>query len=403
MRLQCFANKRAWMILILSFSSGLPLALTGSTLQAWMVSEKVDIKTIGLFSLAGLPYTLKIFWAPLMDRYVPPFLGKRRGWIALTQISLILTLIRIAFCHPSSEPLTIAVLAFFISFFSASQDTVNDACKTEMLSPQEFGVGAAISNLGFRLALLFSGSFALILSDHLSWKSIYLIMAACMGLNLFSTLFISEPRHHNYSNKNLTQSIIDPFVDFFKRKSCISLLLFILLYRLDVVITFALMPPFILSLGFSNTDLGAVTKGFGLFSAIVGTFVGGSWLIRLGLEKSLWIFGLFQGFSGICFCLLAQMGHHYPMMITAVAVENFCSGMGNAAYSALFMSLCNPKFTATQYALLTSLMALTRTVAGAPTGWMAEYLGWEHYFLVSVFFMLPGLLLLTRFKEWFEK
>ena len=395
-----FLNKRMISVCLFGFSSGMPIALVGGTLQAWMASVKVDLTVIGVFSLVGLPYTLKFLWAPVLDRYIPPFLGRRRGWILASQLALVFTLAGMAFCDPVSAPGILAVLAFLVAFSSASQDIVVDAYRTEILEQSEYGLGAATANLGYRLAMLFSGATALILSDYLSWRSVYLLMAAAIGVGIFTTLWVEESKGGQQAPKTLRDAVVDPFVDFFRRKKVAELLAFIVVYKMDVVVAVALMTPFMMELGFSRTDIGAVTKGFGLVATIIGTFFGGAWLARLGVKRSLWIFGVLQGISGVCFYFLAKLGHNYPMMVTAIAAENFFSGMGNAAYTAFLMSLCNPRFTATQFALVSSLMAFTRTVAGAPTGWLAKAVGWEYYFLISIVLMSPGLLLLTRYDAW---
>jgi PAT family beta-lactamase induction signal transducer AmpG len=396
-------TRRMLVVLFLGFSSGIPLALTGGTLQAWMASLHVDLALIGVFSLVGLPYTLKFLWAPMMDRYVPPFLGRRRGWMVMSQFALVIALVSMAFSDPVQSPLILAVFALLVAFASASQDIVVDAYKTELLDPTEFGMGAATANVGYRLALLFSGAFALILSDQISWRAIYLIMAASVGIGIATSFLAPEPLLSVKAPQSIREAMVDPWIDFFHRKKVVDLIAFIIFYKMDVVFAVALMTPFMMELGFTKTDIGAVTKGFGLVATLLGTFAGGAWLSRLGIKKSLWVFGILQGISGICFYLLAKVGHHYPMMIVTIAAENFFSGMGNAAYAAFIMSLCNPRFTATQFALLTSLMALTRTLAGAPTGWLAKSLGWDHYFLFSVLLMIPGLLLLTRFDEWMNR
>lgn len=397
--LKVFANKRMLAILFLGFSSGIPLALVGSTLQAWMATRKVDLTIIGIFSLVGLPYTLKFVWAPWMDRFIPPFLGRRRGWILISQTVLVLAISAMAFCDPLESPSLLATLAFIVAFASASQDIVIDAYRTELLDENEFGAGAAVANLGYRCAMLFSGGLALILSDHLPWKTVYLIMAGTFVFGMMTSFLAPEPEKKPKVPKSMKEAIVDPFVEFFQRKRVFSLLSFIIVYKLDVVVAMALMTPFMMELGFTKTDIGAVTKGFGLIATLTGTFVGGAWLARLGIYRSLWIFGILQGISGICFYALACLGHNYPMMVTTIAVENFFSGMGNAAYAAFLMSLCNPKFTATQFALLSSLMALTRTVAGAPTGWLAKTVGWQSYFLISIALAIPGLFLLSRLSE----
>lgn len=407
--LRLFCNRRMLTVLLLGFSSGVPLALTGGTLQAWMATEKVDLTVIGIFSLVALPYTLKFLWAPLMDEFTPRFLGRRRGWILITQLALILAISSMSFFSPAQTPATLAALAFLVAFASASQDIVVDAFRTELLVPAEFGAGAAMTNLGYRVAMLFSGAIAFIMADHLPWHTVYLIMAASVGVGVLTTLFLApEPKLDPKTKKSLRThhwktAILEPFLEFFRRPGVADLVLFIIIYKLDVVVATFLMTPFMMELGFTKTDIGTVTKGFGLVATIIGTFAGGALLNRIGLHKALVSFGILQAVSGICFFILAKVGHHYPMMVTTIAVENFCSGMGNAAYAAFLMSLCNPRFTATQFALLTSLMALTRTLAGVPTGWMAKSLGWEAYFLISIFMGIPGLLLLFRYPRWVSK
>ncbi len=398
--LSIFTNRRMLTIFLFGFSSGVPLSLVGSTLQAWMATQKVDLAVIGIFSLVGLPYTLKFFWAPALDRFVPPFLGRRRGWILIAQLGLIGSIAAMAFFDPALSPGVIACIALSVAFFSASQDVVVDAYRTEILVPSEYGMGAAVANLGYRLAMLFSGAFALILADHLPWGQVYLVMAAAMSVGILTNLLSTEPILKARAPRSMKEAVIEPLREFFQRRGVVELVSFIVVYKLDVVVTLALMTAFMLELGFTSTEIGTVSKGFGLVATIAGTFVGGAWFMRLGMERSLWIFGILQGISGLCFIALARLGHSYPMMIAAISSENFFSGMGNAAYSAFLMSLCNPKFTATQFALLTSLMALTRTIAGTPTGWLAKAVGWETYYVIALLLMIPGLLLLTRFKKW---
>jgi PAT family beta-lactamase induction signal transducer AmpG len=400
MKFSQFLDRRMIAVFLLGFSSGLPLALTAGTLQAWMTSRNVDLALIGIFSLVGLPYTLKFLWAPFLDRYIPPFLGRRRGWILLSQVSLVLTISTLAFLDPATNPWGVAAVALCISFFSASQDIVVDAYKTEILTPSEFGFGAATANLGYRIAIVVSGAVALILSDIYEWQTVYLIMAAVMSLGLITSFFAPEPSVVARKPKSLRHAVVDPFLEFFQRKGSVEVIAFVALYKLDVVVTLALMTTFMLNLGFTKTEIGTVTKGVGLVATLAGTFAGGIWMIRLGLKRSLWTFGILQGVSGLSFYILARVGHHYPMMVITILCENFFSGMGNAAYAAFLMGLCNPRFTATQFALLSSLMALSRTIAGAPTGWFAKTYGWEAYYLFALFLAIPSLLLLTRYNKW---
>jgi PAT family beta-lactamase induction signal transducer AmpG len=398
--IKAFGNRRIAAVLLLGFASGVPLALTGATLQAWMASEKVDLTVIGLFSLVAWPYTVKFLWSPLMDRFVPPFLGRRRGWISVCQILLILSIIAMGFSDPVHAPGITAVIAVFVAFFSASQDVVVDAYRTDVLEKDEIAPGASVYILGYRIATLVSGGIALILADHMSWRMVYLVMAATMSVGLVTTLLAPEPRTSVVAPKSMGDAVVLPFKEFFKRKGALEVLAFMVFYKLDSVIAFAMMTPFMLDLGFSKTDIGAVTKGFGLIATLVGTVMGGAATVRLGLRRALWIFGIAQGVSGGCFMILARLGHHYSMMVTSIAAENFFTGMGTAVFSAFVMSVCDKRYTATQYALLSSLFAITRVVGGAPTGWMAKNMGWEMFYFVSILAMIPGLLLLTRYKRW---
>lgn len=393
-------NRRTASVLFLGFSSGIPLALTGSTLQAWMKTEGVDLSVIGMFSLVGLPYALKFLWAPFMDRFIPPLLGRRRGWILVTQLCLLLSIIAMAFSNPVIHPWLTAAVAVGVSFFSASQDIVVDAYKTELLSPEERGVGVAASTFGYRMAMIVSGAVALILSDHLSWKQVYLVMASTMAVGIVTSLLSPEPDVAVGVPRSIRDAVVMPLLEFFKRRGAWEILLFVVFYKLDTVIATAMTTPFMQEMGFTKTDIGTVTKGFGLIATIAGTAFGGAMMIRLGMLKSLWFFGILQGIAALSFMVLAGLGHHYPMMVTSIALENFFSGTGTAAYSAFLMSICDRRYTATQYALLSSLMALTRQVGAAPSGFLVKSLGWHQYFVLSILASIPGLLLLTRFKHW---
>lgn len=400
---QAFGNRRTAAVMLMGFSSGIPLALTGGTLQAWMKDERVDLTLIGLFSLVGLPYTVKYLWAPLMDRFVPPFLGRRRGWILLCQAMLVLATIVMAFSHPAANPGLTAAVAVAVAFFSASQDIVVDAYRTEVLEKDELGPGAGVYILGYRVAMLVSGAVALMLAETLPWRVVYLLMAATLGVCMLFSIWAPEPSVEAPAPKSLREAVVNPFVDFFKRPGALEILAFIILYKLDVVIASWMMTPFMMEMGFSKIDIGAVNKGFGFFATIGGTIFGGAMMVRLGMFRSLLFFGVLQGVSGFSLYTLAKLGHHYPMMVTSIAVENFCSGMGTAAFSAFMMSMCDKRYAASQYALLSSLMAITRVIGGAPTGYMAKAWGWETYFLVSIAVMIPGLLLLTRYPVWMRK
>jgi PAT family beta-lactamase induction signal transducer AmpG len=355
---------------------------------------------IGVFSLVGLPYSVKYLWAPVMDRFIPPFLGRRRGWMLVTQLGLVLTIAAMAFSDPAGATTLFAVLAFLVAFVSASQDIVVDAYRTEVLEPVELGPGAGVHIMGYRIAMLTSGAIALILADRLPWKTVYLLMAGSLLVGAVASILSPEPALKEKPPASLKEAVVEPFVEFLSRPGAVGILLFVILYKLDVVMATALTTPFMLELGFTKTDIGAVTKGLGMAATIVGTLAGGAVVARVGMKASLWIFGILQSVSTLAFLVLARLGHHYPAMVAAIGLENLCSGMGTAAYAAFLMSLCNKRFTATQYAILTSLMALTRVLVGAPTGYLAKTYGWEVYFLVSMLAAVPGLLLLLQYSRW---
>jgi PAT family beta-lactamase induction signal transducer AmpG len=335
-----------------------------------------------------------------MDRFVPPFLGRRRGWMLVTQLGLVLVISTMAFSDPAGATTLFAVLALLVAFASASQDIVVDAYRTEVLEPTELGPGAGVHILGYRIAMLTSGAIALILADRLPWKTVYLLMAGSLLAGILASVFSPEPKLAEKPPASMKEAVVEPFVEFLSRPGAWGILLFVILYKLDVVMATALTTPFILELGFSMTDLGAVTKGFGMVATIVGTLAGGAVVARVGMKASLWTFGVLQSVSTLAFLVLARLGHHYPAMVAAIGLENLCSGMGTAAYAAFLMSLCNKRFTATQYAILTSLMALTRVIVGAPTGYLVKTFGWETYFLICMVAAVPGLVLLLQYPRW---
>ncbi len=393
-------------MLLLGFSSGLPLFLTSTTLQAWMTKEGVNLTSIGLFSLVALPYSFKFVWSPLLDRYVPPFMGRRRGWLVITQIALIIAISCMFFQQPKQALQLLAVNAIFIAFFSASQDIAFDAYRTDMLEEEEMGAGAAITVLGYRLALVITGSLALVLADRLPWNVVYLFMAILMLVGLVSSFFAPEPEKPVHAPETLVDAVVLPFQDFFQShgvKLGVLSLVFITLYKFGDAVLNNMTTPFLLQTGFSQTDLGVIRGGMGILATLVGTLVGGSVMSKLGIYKSLWIFGGLQGLSNLGYLAIALTGQNYQLLILSINIENFCGGMGTAAYVAYLMSLCNPSFTATQYALLSSLMAVSRDVLIAPAGKIAELTGWTNFMLISIVAAIPGLLLLPLVAPWEKK
>ncbi len=390
-------------LLFLGFSSGLPLYLSSKTLQAWMTVEGVDLTAIGLFSLVALPYSLKFLWSPLLDRFVPPLLGRRRGWLVVTQVGLIFAIAAMALQNPSQSLQLLALNALLIAFFSATQDIATDAYRTDVLEEWEMGAGAAISVVGYRIALLVTGALALILADHLPWTTVYLWLSSLMAIGLIASFFAPEPARQVRPPESLAEAVRLPFSEFFQRlglRRGAMILGFITLYKLGDSLAANMATPFLLQTGFTQTDIGAIQGGMGLFATIVGALLGGALLSRWGINRSLWIFGGLQAVSNLAYFVLAQLGKNYPFMVLTINIENFCAGLGTAAFIAFFMSLCNPRFSATQFALLSSLMAVSRDILVAPAGKIAEATGWPGFFLLSIAAAIPGLLLLPFFAPW---
>lgn len=398
--LKVFTNRRIAAVTLLGFSSGLPLSLTGGTLQAWMTVEGVDLKTIGIFALVSLPYTLKFLWSPVMDRFVPPWLGRRRGWILFTQICLMLGIAGMSLFSPKHVPLLIAMIAVMIAFASASQDIVVDAYRTDVLREKERGAGAAVFVFGYRLAILVAGALALILSEHINWNNTYLLMSAVMLIGILSTLLAPEPEKSVVPPKSLKEAVIGPMKDYFNRRNALLILFLIIFYKLGDAYAGSLTTAFLIrGAGFSAGDVGTINKGFGLACVIAGSFLGGAMMVKFGLFKSLLVFGVLQAVSNLSFMLLAYAGKNYEVFVFAIAFENLTGGMGTSAFVALLMTLCNSRFSATQYALLSSLAAIGRIFISPTSGFLVEAVGWAAFFFITTLVALPGLWLLWLLRN----
>ncbi len=394
---------RMLVALLMGFSSGLPLLLTGSVLQAWMSDEGVDLGTIGLFALVGLPYTLKFLWAPLTDRFCLPFFGRRRGWLVVIQLMLMISIAALGWTQPATSPLIVALAAWLVTFFSASQDIVVDAYRREALTDNELGLGASLYVNGYRVGMLLASGGGLILADFMSFAMVYQLMALTMLVGILTTIFAPEPDAHSGTPTTLREAVIQPFVDYFRRQDAVLILLFILLYKVGDTMASHMTIPFYLDIGFSKTEVGAIVKLFGFWATIVGSIIGGVMILRTGIYTALWTFGVLQAVSTAGFAVLAQIGYSLPVLAGVIAFENLSAGMGTAAFVAFMASLTNKKFTATQYALLSSLMGVPRVIVAAPTGYFAEWLGWTLFFSICALIAVPGLLLLTRFKSWLKE
>ncbi|MBI5186659.1 MAG: AmpG family muropeptide MFS transporter [Nitrospinae bacterium] len=396
-------SRRMLVSLLMGFSCGLPLLLTISLLQAWMKDEGVDLTVIGMMSLVGLPYTVKFLWAPALDRFTLPFLGRRRGWLIVAQIFLAVSIAWLGLSNPAKAPWMMAFAAFMTAFFSASQDIVVDAYRREDLRDEELGLGSSFYVNGYRLGMLLASGGGLIMSDHIPFSMVYLLMAGCMAVGAATTLLTTEPEAAMGKPGNWREAVIDPFLDYFQRKEALWILAFILLYKIGDTMASSMTTPFYLDIGFTKTEIGAVVKLFGFWATIIGGIAGGVIMLRLNINRSLWIFGVLQGISTLGFAVLAWIGHNVVALATVIVFENLSGGMGTAAYTAFMASLTNKKFTATQYALLSSLMGVPRVMASAPTGFLAKYLGWWEFFVACALIAVPGMLLLVKFAPWEEK
>lgn len=399
-----FRSRRILLMLALGFASGLPLALTAGTLQAWLAAENVDLVAIGWFALVGQPYTYKFLWAPLMDRYAPPFLGRRRGWLLVTQVALAAAIAFMGTLSPTESAWLLGATAFTVALLSASQDIVFDALRADSLTPEERGAGAAVSVLGYRLAMLVSGAGALILADQwLGWTLTFWLMAGLMVIGMAATWLAVEPEPVGAPPKTLDEAVAKPFAEFFTREKALLLLVLVVLYKLgdafagNLTTTFLLRGP-----GFSLTEVGAFNKGFGLAATLAGALVGGALMAKLGLFRALLLFGVLQAITNLGFMLLAASGKSYALMVAVVGLENLCGGMGTAAYVALLMALCDRRFSATQYALLSALSAVGRVYVGPSAGYLVAAFGWTQFFFFTFLIALPGLALLAWMRRRIE-
>jgi PAT family beta-lactamase induction signal transducer AmpG len=473
--LQVFQSRKMTVLLLLGFASGLPLFLTSRTLQLWMQDAKVDLGAITLFGLVSLPYSLKFLWSPLLDRFVPPFLGSRRGWLILTQVGLVLAIAVMALQQPSQNVQVLQLLAintFIIAFLSATQDIAGDAYRTDVLEPLELETGASVWVLGYRVALFATSSLALVLADFLPWNFVYFLMTVLMGLGIVATLIAPEAKLHdnlknytppslkdgmlllaiallvagllggaiggyiplsafywivaallvawialaflapkrrlnrqaqNRSPQSLQDAVILPFQEFFQRFGIAQaslILVFIVLYKLGDSLVGITGNLFLREIDFSKTEIGAIQGGMGFIATTVGVLVGGFVLTKIGINRALWVFGGLQLISNLGYYILAIAGKNYSLLVLAINIENFCAGLVTVVTVAFLMSLCNHSFTTTQFALFSSLMAISRDILSAPAGELAKATGWPVFFLLTLVAALPGLLLLPVVAPW---
>ncbi|HEU4503646.1 MAG TPA: MFS transporter [Nitrospira sp.] len=396
---QILGNKRIGLMLPLGFASGLPLALTSGTLQAWLTVAGVDLKTIGIFTLVGLPYSVKFLWAPVMDRVTLPWLGRRRGWMLVTDIAVAGGLALMGLVGTASGPQWLGVIAVAVAFMSASLDIVFDAYRTDVLLPAERGFGAAVWVNGYRLALLMASAGALVLADQIGWRGTYLALAGLMAAGIVTILLSPNPPTAGIPPKTLTEAIGLPLRELFSRPGIYGLLSLIVLYKLGDAVAGSLQTAFFIGgLGFTAGEVGYV-KGLGIAATLMGALAGGMVMAKTGLARSLLFFGILQALSNLSFMLLAWIGKSYEALAASVVIENVTGGMGTAAFVALVMSLCDHRYTATQFALLSSLEALGRIFSGRPSAEAVSLLGWGWFFFLSFFLALPGCWLVWQYRR----
>ena len=393
------------------FASGLPLFILITLIPAWLRSEQVDLKSIGFFALIQLPYTWKFIWSPLLDRFALTRLGRRRSWMLIAQVLLLVSIPAFGMLQPKADLWTIAYLAVAISLFSATADIAIDAFRREILTDAELGLGNAVHVNAYRIAGLVPGSLSLVLADHMSWASVYLVTALFMLPGIVMTLMVNEPAQSSARPRTLREAIVEPFHEFISRRgwqSAATVLLFVILYKLGDSMATALATPFYLDMGFSKTEVGLVAKNAGLWGYVSGGMIGGIWMLKLGINRGLWVFGVAQAVMILGFAWMAQLsGIDHAARLAALGVVIFSealgSGLGTAAFVAYIARETNPAYTATQFALFTSLAALPRTVISASTGWLVEQLGWYTFFWLCFALAWPGMLLLARIAPWREK
>lgn len=396
---QILGNKRIALMLPLGFVSGLPLALTSGTLQAWLTVAGMDLKTIGIFTLVGLPYSLKFLWAPFMDRITLPWLGRRRGWMLVTQMAVAAGLATMAIVGTENGPRWLGAIAVTVAFLSASLDIVFDAYRTDVLLPAERGFGAAVWVNGYRLALLLASAGALVLADHVGWRWTYLTLAGLMAAGA-ATIFLSpNPSAAGSPPKTLAEAVGLPLRELFSRPGIYGLLCLIVLYKIGDAIAGSLQTAFFIGgLGFTAGEVGYV-KGLGIAATLIGALAGGMVMAKAGMVRSLLLFGILQALSNLSFMLLAWIGKSYEALAASVVIENVTGGMGTAAFVALVMSLCDHRYTATQFALLSSLEALGRVFSGRPSAEAVSLVGWGWFFFLSFLLALPGCWLVWHYRR----
>ncbi|WP_116808811.1 AmpG family muropeptide MFS transporter [Steroidobacter cummioxidans] len=393
------ASPKMVAIMVLGAASGFPNQITESALQAWLKDSGASNTTIGILSYVALPYLLKFLWAPAIDRYPLPFLGRRRGWIALMQLCLAVAIGVFALQNPTVSLTPIAVCAVAIVFFSATQDIAIDAYRTDVSQPHERGLAAAANNLGYRTSAYIASAFALVMADWAGWKPAFLILGVVMAAFCLGTLLAPEPHYEHQPPRSLKESLVVPLRELLGTPSAIAFIALVILFKVGDAFALRLFTPFMMDVGFTKTEIALVLKALFTASGVIGAILGGVAMVRLGLLKSMLIFGAVQAASNFLYYAMALTGKNYALMIVAVGVDNIAGAMGNIASVALIMALCDVRYSAFQYALLSAIALTPRYLLGGPAGWIADNAGWPMYYVISVLLAMPGLLLVWLMRQ----
>ncbi len=394
------ATRRIIAVAALAIPSGLPLGLVIVTLPVWMSDVGVDIRTVGLFLLVQLPWNLKFLWAPLLDRWALGWPGRRRSWILLAQVFVMLGTAAFAVLDPRQSTLAIAALALFVTFWSATQDIAYDAWTVDVLEPDEQGVANGLRVATYRVAMYLAGAVAIAASQTVPWHLIFVALAAVFVPSMALTVWAPEPAVAPAAPRSLAEAVWGPLAQFFRRPRALEVALFVATFKLADNLAGALVSPFLLQVGFAKVQIGLAQKTIGLLCTILGSIAGGALTTAWGLNRALWVFGVLQGVTAAGYAVVAWAGTNLPVMYGAVAVETLTAGMGTAAFLALLMRLTSRRYAATQFALLSSLMGVSRTLMGPVAGYGAAQLGWLRFFALTPLAAIPGLLLLPRFAPW---
>ena len=393
------ASPKMLAIMVLGAASGFPNQLTESALQAWLKDSGASNTTIGVMSYVAIPYLLKFLWAPLLDRYPLPILGRRRGWMLAMQIALTGAIALFALQNPSVSLVPITICAIAIVFFSATQDIAFDAYRTDVCLPEERGPAAAANNLGYRTAAWLASALALVVADYVGWRPAFLILAAIMALFCVATWLAPEPQYAHQTPRTLRESVVAPIKELLGTPSVAVLIAVVLLFKIGDAFAQKLFTPFMMDMGFSKTEVGLIVKALFTASAVTGSILGGVLMVKLGLLRSMLIFGILQATSNLLYCALTVVGKSYAVMAAAVVIEHIAGAMGNIALVALIMTMCDVRYSAFQYALLSALALLPRYSLGYPAGWIADHAGWNSYYVVSFVIALPGLAMVWLMRD----